>query len=285
MTWIERAAPGDRFADFCLWDYPPVAAPTGGLRSSTLLWAFLDAAGWPAEVAECCRAMRSALGPFQIVWGAKQRAGALAVELYFYDYARLQRRVSLARILSALQPYAACDLAVSERCPYFMFSLDLTPEVLAARRLEAVSIYVGNPGSSVSSGLCYALTADGLQLTNLYAFFDRAAQLDEIRAKLSCSAHLDLDGTWPDILLRPALMHCGIVVVANKRGNDGLYFSRLRLRGFLDFLCGSGLPQAFIDFVMAHRGSLDHLVFDIGYDYRVVEGRVEIIKTAIYGLL
>ena len=203
---IERVAAGDRFADYCLWDYAPSAPPLGKLRSSTLLWTFLDMIGADGRVRDCCEGFRTTLGPFQTVWGIKQRGGRFSFEFYFYDYRRLERQVSIERVLAGLRPHLASSLTISPRRPYFMFSLDLDDEIVASRRLERLSLYIGNPGSQVSSGICYNVSAEGLRLDNLYYFFDRRKELDDIRAKVACSAHLDLRGVDLDEILWPALM-------------------------------------------------------------------------------
>ena len=69
---LERSAPGDRYADYCLWDYPPVAPPAGKLRCANLLWRALAAAGAGPRFYEACRALRTGLGPFRTVFGVKQ---------------------------------------------------------------------------------------------------------------------------------------------------------------------------------------------------------------------
>ena len=280
---IERVGPADRFADYCLWDYPPVTAPLGKLRSSSLLWTFLDHTDPDGGIRACCEAIRQAVGPFRTVWGIKQRDGRHAVELYFYDYARLERRVSIPRVLGALAPRLDCSLSLPERRPYFMFSLDLDAAVLRSGCLAELSVYVGNPSSGVSSGLCYNLSAGGLRLDNLYHFFKRT-ELDDIRAKIACSAHLDLRAFRFEAVLWPGQMGCGIVVVANKRFNDGIYFSRLPLDGFCDFLRRAAFPAAFTTFVEDHRAELDHLLFDVGFDYIWDGEQIRVVKTAVYGL-
>jgi hypothetical protein len=35
---LELSAPGDRYADYCLWDYEPVGPTAGRLRQASLLW-------------------------------------------------------------------------------------------------------------------------------------------------------------------------------------------------------------------------------------------------------
>jgi hypothetical protein len=283
---LERSAAGDRYADYCLWDYPPVVPPHGKLRCANLLWRALDAAGAGPQFQAACRALREGLGPFRTVFGVKKIADRLSFEFYFYDYARLERKVSITRVLDILAPFAACPLTYSEGRPYFMFSIDLDDDIAARRRpLDLINVYVGNPGSSVSSGICYELTAAGLRLANFYFFFDAKKQMDDIVAKVACSAHHDLRTLPLREILRPELMDCQVIVVANKKVNDGIYFSRIGIDPLIGFLERERFPADLVAFARQHRHELDHMLYDVGLDYVIEAGSVRITKSAFYGLL
>ena len=241
---IELAAPGDRYADYCLWDYPPPQPAAGKLRSATLLWHSFAVAGMPPKAFAIAEALRTGLGPFRTVWGVKQVGATLAWEFYFYDYARLQRQVSITRVLDLLRPHVPCPLSYPESRPYFMFSIDIDAEVAAGRRgLDHLNIYVGNPGSSVSSGIGYTLTADELRLDNFYFFFNARRDLDEIVGKVACSAHVDLPRRNLDEILWPEMLDCETIVVANKKFNDSVYFSRIRIDQLILFLDRLDYPK------------------------------------------
>jgi len=283
---LERSAPGDRYADYCLWDYPPVAPPQGKLRCANLLWRALAAAGAGPRFYEACRALRAGLGPFRTVFGVKQIAGKLSFEFYFYDYARLERQVSITRVLEILAPFVECRLSYSELRPYFMFSIDLDDDIVAGRRpLEMINIYVGNPGSSVSSGICYELTREGLRLANFYFFFDARKEMDDIVAKVACSARHDLHGLPMRDILRPELTDCQVIVVANKKFNEGIYFSRIGIDPLVGFLERERFPADLAAFAAERRNELDHMLYDVGLDYVIDAGAVRITKSAFYGLL
>jgi hypothetical protein len=282
---LERTTPRDRYADYCLWDYPPVASPAGKLRSASLLWRAIEAAGG-AHLRAACMALRDALGPFRTVFGVKKIADRLSFEFYFYDYARLERRVSIAQILEILSPFVSCPLSYSEGRPYFMFSIDLDDDVASRRRpLDIVNVYVGNPGSTVSSGICYELSNAGLRLANFYFFFDARKEMNDIVAKVGCSAHHDLRGLPISAILRPELLDCGVIVVANKKFNDGVYFSRIRVDPLIGFLEHERFPADLVTFAKQYRDDLDHMLYDVGLDYVVEGGAVKVTKSAFYGLL
>lgn len=278
-----EAGADDRLADFCLWPYEPLAPTAGGLRSEAVLWAAaqLDPAG--TMLTEVIRALQHELGRGQVVWGIKQADGRLSFELYFYDYARAARRVSLQRVLACLAPFAPSQLSIPDGRPYFMFSIDLEPQWLAARRaIEEVNLYFGNPSSDLSSGLSYRLCADGLEFANLYHFFHTREDAVALRRKLVTSARLDDAEGTADGLLDPGKL--GVVtVIANKRHSDGIYYSRVRAAQMAAFIVEHHYPHPLVRFVQTHLNRLQHLYFDLGVDYAMVDGRLEVNKTAIYG--
>jgi hypothetical protein len=283
---LEYAAPRDRYADYCLWDYAPLTPTAGKLRCANLLWRAIDAGGGDPHLKAACMALREALGPFRTVFGVKKIGGRLSYEFYFYDYARVERDVSIARVLKILSPFVNCPLRYSEGRPYFMFSIDLDEAITSGRQpLETINIYVGNPGSSVSSGICYELSPAGLRLANFYFFFDSHKERDQIVAKVACSSHHDLHGLPIAAILRPELLDCAVVVVANKKFNDGVYFSRIKVDQLIPFLEREAFPAELVAFAKEHRNGLDHMLYDVGIDYVVEDGAVKVLKTAFYGLL
>jgi hypothetical protein len=283
---LERAKPQDRYADYCLWDYRPPAPPAGKLRCANLLWRAIDASGGGAHLRAACEALRDRLGPFRTVFGVKKIADRLSFEFYFYDYARLERDASITKVLEILSGFVVCPLTYSEGRPYFMFSIDLDDNVASGRKpLDMINIYVGNPGSSVSSGICYELSSSGLRLANFYFFFDARKEMTEIVAKMSCSAHHDLRGLPVSAILRPELLDCEVIVVANKKFHDGIYFSRLKIDPLIGFLERECFPADLVNFAKEYRNGLDHMLYDVGIDYVVENGAVKVLKTAFYGLL
>jgi len=278
---------GEGFFDYCLWPYEPLAEPRGRFRSSNLLFHSFAVAG-AHGLYDVCDAIRCEIGEGRTVWGIKFDGTSLIWEFYFYDYGRLERTVSLPRLLRALAPYANSDLPSCERRPYFMFSLDLDAAFGDGAPIDEANLYMGNTGCSVSSGLSYRLSAEGLEFDNLYYFYAAGVEDEQILQKTLCSAHLDLaevrveEILWPE--MRPLEADRGCVVVANKRHNDGVYFSRIRLPQLDCFLRRLNYPTAIVDYIEAHAAELDHLLFDVGIDYQMRDGRVEILKSGYYGL-
>ncbi len=271
--------------DFCLWEYPPPAPSAGKLRSANLLANSFEAEGMGERAFEVVDAIRRGLGDSRSVWGVKEEGGRISWELYFYDYDRLGRTRSIPRVLELIRPWVPCDVAVSEGQPYFMFSLDLgRAQLIDGKALDDIQVYIGNIGGTVSSGICYEVTRGGARLKNLYYFFDARTEMENIIGKVTSSIHLDAPGLNLDSILWPDLRECPIIVVSNKQQRDGVYFSRINVDQLLVFLERLRYPKEHLNFVAGNRSRLDHLLYDVGFDYCVENGRLRIVKSAYYGV-
>ena len=282
---LEYAQAQEPQYDFCLWEYPPPAPPAGKLRSINLLANSFHAEGFGSRAFEVTDAIRQGLGDGRSVWGIKQENGVLSWEYYFYDYARLERERSIPRVLSLIRPWITCGIQTSERQPYFMFSLDFGREqLLEGRPIDEIQMYIGNIGSLVSSGICYAVTREQMRLKNLYYFFNTRREWQEIVGKLTSSVHLDIPDLDLDAILWPEMRDCQTTVVSNKQQRDGVYFSRISVDQLLLFLKRMRYPESHVSFVEENRGKLDHMLYDVGVDFCVKDGSLAIVKSAYYGV-
>jgi hypothetical protein len=282
---FEYAAASDPALNYCLWQYAPVRAAQDKFRSINLLLQSFDLAGVDERAYQIVEAIREGIGAFRTVFGVKFIDGALAWEFYFYDYARRERQVSISRVLEAIRPFLRCEVRATESLPYFMFSLDLDAELAAGQRaLDVVHMYVGNPGSAVSSGIAYAVRAGSVTLENFYFFFDGERQLDQAAGKICSSAHFDDTRAPVDAVLLPQLRRCRTICVANKQTHDCVYFSGIDVSQLIYFLERFAYPRPVLAFVREHTPQLDHLLFDVGFDYRMEGGRLRILKSGYYGV-
>lgn len=283
---FEYTTEQDPYYNYCLWDYAPIAPTADKFRAINLLLHSFDAAGICGGAYDIVEAIRDAIGMFQTVFGIKFVDGRMAWEFYFYDYARRQRRVSITTVLDAIRPFVRCDVPVKERLPYFMFSLDFDNDIFAGRHdMELVHMYIGNPGSTVSSGIAYAVHADRIILENFYFFFDAEKQLAEIKDKISESVYVDDTEVDLDGILRPELRDCHTICIANKQTHDTIYFSQVNVDQLLCFLRLLRYPHNIISFVDQHRDDLDHLLYDVGFDYTTRGSEIQLIKSGYYGVL
>lgn len=276
--------PGDAYADFCLWDYAPFADPAGRWRSETILLYSFALEGVEAQGRALLEVMKRTFGPFRTVWGIKEFDGRTSWEFYFYDYDRLGRARSASTLLSAVQPLYPSVLSPPEDRPYFMFSLAFDAAQLRdGAPISEIDLYIGNPGSTVSSGICYVQDGTGLRMKNFYFFFDTATQRSDAMRKLTTSAHFAEGDIWPASLAWPEMMRCKTVVVANKARNDALYFSRVDAGQLVWFLDRTGFRKDLRDEIARHADRFAHLCFDTGYDFVLTQGQPRVAKASFYG--
>jgi len=282
---FEYATDADPALNYCLWPYARPAPAEDKFRGINLLYQSFDHAGIHPGAFGFVEAIRDAIGPFRTVFGVKLLDQRLGWEFYFYDYARRQRQVSITRVLDALRHVAPCVIAVNESLPYFMFSLDLDDAVArGVRPLDVVHMYIGNPGSAVSSGIAYAVTDAGTRLENFYFFFDAATQLSDVAKKVCSSPYFDDTSLPLDRVVVPALRQCQTICIANKPTHDCIYFSGVTVTQLLWFLQFLSYPPSITAFVRTNRDRFDHLLFDVGFDYRMEGGLLKILKSGYYGV-
>jgi len=284
MERTEYTTEQDLFFNYCLWEYRPDVPFAGKLRSSNLLYSSFACAGADGRMFDLVRAIRGGIGEGMSVWGVKHAKGRIGWEFYFYDYRRRERTRSATRVLKAIHPLVRSSLAVNENLHYYMFSLDIRDELLSgAADLDEIHLYIGNPGSAVSSGICYSLSPEGTRLENFYFFFDPRQHRDDVIAKIRCSAHIDSSAVDIDRILWPELRECRTICLANKQRSDCIYFSGIRVDQLIFFLEKMNYPSGIRSFVEGNRPALDHLLYDVGFDYRMDGGRLVIEKSGYYG--
>jgi hypothetical protein len=284
MDRLEYTTNQDIFYDFCLWEYRPAISCEHKFRSVNLLYNSFDYMGVHERFFDLVQAIRQGIGVSNSVWGIKRMGDDIRWEFYFYDYRRRERERSITRLLDIIRPFIPCAIRANENFHYFMFSIDISNELIAkAGDLEEIHMYIGNPGSTVSSGICYSLTAGGTRLENFYFFFDAEKEMDDIIGKVVCSSFLDVTEIGIDQIILPELKKCRVIVVANKQNNDSIYFSGIDVDQLIFFLKRMGYPEGLVSFAEENRARLDHLRYDVGFDYRMEGGKLLILKSGYYG--
>lgn len=282
---LEYSTAADTLSDFMLWKYAPVAHVEGKLRAASILFHSLEVTGADRRIFELVDTIRGGFGTLNTVWGVKKLGNQIAWEFYFYDYRLRERKRSITKFLDIIRPFAGCEVPVDENLPYFMFSIDVDERLVSGSgKVDEVHMYIGNTGSTVSSGICYSLTKGGIHLENFYYFFDPKVQMKEIVGKVSCSAYFDGSRSGLDQILWPELCNCNVIIVANKRNNDSVYFSRITIDQLVFFLRRLRYPSEICRFVEDRRPELNHQLYDVGFDYRTEGGDVMILKSGFYGL-
>ena len=285
MDRLEYSTDQDVFYDFCLWEYQPAVPYENKFRSVNLLFNSFDVVGVNERIFDFVQAIREGIDLSHTVWGVKQLGDDIRWEFYFYDYRRREREKSITKVLEIIRPFIRCELKPNENYHYFMFSIDVDDHLISrARDLEEIHMYIGNPGSTVSSGICYLLTKGGTKLENFYFFFDAKKEMEDVLGKIACSAYIDTARIHIDQILWPEMRDCKVIVVANKQGNDAVYFSRINVDQLIFFLKKMRYPVKLVSFIEENRSKLDHLLYDVGYDYKMDGKDLIIPKSGYYGV-
>jgi hypothetical protein len=273
----ERCTAQDRFHDYILADYSPVASPVGKLRALNVLVESFALEGLEDQGRAVLDAVRGALGPFRTVWGIKRRRHdeRLGWELYFYDFERRHADLSIANVARILEPLFSIAAPEPRALPWHMFSIEFGRDQLVAHAPAPVDVYLDMRS--------YKLTNQGPVFENVYTFHETRREIEVILERMRACLHFDprVDGLHH--LLPPHLFQCAKLCVAHKRGCDALYFSRITTRALARFLRDQGWPEALVEFVRSREGDLNHLLWDAGIDFASVEGRATVLKSGIYG--
>jgi hypothetical protein len=140
----------------------------------------------------------------------------------------MERRFRMAEFIEATRGILDVTASPADGIPYFMFSVEIDARHLSGELpIQQIDVYIGNPGRAVSSGICYGVSPHGMEMRNFYFFFDARAGLQDIREKIVSNAHVPLQRLRIEDILWLEMESAQTIVVANKRFNEGLHFSRI----------------------------------------------------------
>lgn len=278
VSELEYTARGDLFHDSVLRAYEPVAAPEGKLRSLNLLVESFALAGVEGEGRALLEQVRRDLGPFRTVWAIKHSRDAdvpLAWELYFTDVERTRADLSIERIKKIVAPILPVDAEEPWPLPWHVFSVDFAPSHLRGQGAASVHVYI-----DIRS---YELRGRNFVLENIYTFHHPQEKIDEILHRLRMAVHVNARKENLARLLPPSLLRCYQVCIANKHQADGIYFSRVSTAAFQEFIETHTWPGPLLRFVAEHRPLLGHLLWDVAFDFRTMDGGLQVPKTVVFG--
>jgi hypothetical protein len=282
---FELTAPGDVFCDYTLVPYDPVRSPEGKLRAVNLLVESFALAGVEDEGYKVIELLRQGLGPHRTVFGIKFHAPdhVAGWELYFYDPRRERQDLSIERVIEILAPALPIDARPPRPLPWHMFSVEFDATHLRGSAKAAVDVYISTNPHAKGTDRSYKLRAAELTFENVYSFHRPLFDIDEILYRIQYGVFFSRAEFPLSAVIPPELFRCGHICVANKRHADALYFSRItieQLRFAMKFFGWRGELPEFLD---SWAPSFDHLLWDIGFDFVVDEGRIRFLKGGIYG--
>lgn len=278
MDKLEYTSDNEEFFDFCHDRYIPEKPFAGKLRSINLLLFCFEYTGCTQPFYDLVYLIRDKIGLKKTVWGIKYIDNSFVYELYFYNsrVGERERTIFLSRLLDIIKPYYRCDIKVDENVPYFMFSIDLFPGFYE-QKIEGVHSYIER--------FSYFLSETGMKLENHYSFYkpDNKNKKEKLAFDLVYSAFVDYSVVKFNEVMLPELTSCKLICRSHKAENDGIYFCGLNIDQFLFFLRKFNYPQPFVSFVEDNREKLDHLQYDVGFDYKMEDSKLKIIKSGYYG--
>ncbi len=280
----------DPLLNYCHWSYEsPLPnskqASWEKLRPSSLFLLGLREMDDSNRMLRTVRSIQQGVGLHRCVYGIKWHENRWESEIYVYDYQRCNRILSVDRFLGASCGALKSSVKVEDSIPYFMFSFDLSPTAITPEGgVSAFNVYVGNPGSTVSSGVSYCFEQDARVLKNFYFFFDAQTQQNSIREKILCSVFGPHRINQLAEVLPPVLSDCTTICLSNKPECNTVYFSGITSQQLIYFLKWQDYPDKFITFVTEHNRRLDHLRYDVGIDYRYENNHVLFLRSGIYGV-
>lgn len=280
-----ESGPDDRYFDYCLEPYRPRRPWRGKLRAENLLWLSLAVGGTLDALRPPLQAVQQSLGADMTVWGVKWDGQRLFWEVYVYDPQKEDPQASVRGLAQTLEPWLRGFPSIDESIPYQMVSFDLDGAVAGRGTVDDVNLYL--TGGQGHAGRSYKAREGSFELENTYRFLDAKREIDQILPLLKASVFVDY-GTPARLskVLVPELYACKKVCVAKKRRCDGVYFSGIAVEQLLFFLRRFAYPQALVDFVTRHQARFEHLLFDVGLDYRQdADGAIAYPKTSFYGTL
>ena len=262
------------FYDYCHYEYFPDRNVRNAMKSIELLFDSFKFANCNKSFFDLVDCIRRKLGPEQTVWGVKKSDELISWEFYFYNWEKKNPQITISNLLKICRPFFTSRIVPDENISYFMFSIDISSDLLASRKLPGVHVYAGDS---------YFLDETGMTLENQYNFYSPKKDIRKLVCDIKQSTIVDFSRIKLTSILWPELIDCYSICRSRKKKKDAIYYSRLNLQQFLFFLKKLNYPKEIIAFIERNRAKLGHLKFDIGFDYVMHGSTIEIVKSGYYG--
>lgn len=264
----------DRFYDYCHFEYKPGNVPKDKLRSADLLIHSFKSAKCGKQFYDFIDILRQKFGVNNTVWGIKKNDENPAWEFYFYNPEKKDSRINISNFIKVSKKFFSADMKVNENVPYFMFSVDITKKLFKSKKLQGLHVYVDNS---------YFLDKTGMTLENQYSFYQPKREKKGLVFDIKKSAIIDFTKIKLSEILWSRLIDCYSICRSHKRKNDAIYYSRINIDQFIIFLKKLNYPNKLISFIEKNKQKLNHLYYDVGFDYSMENNKLKIIKSGYYG--
>lgn len=268
--------------DFCLREYSSSTHTLGKFRSINLFNQSLSDldAQYVDVISQLIAAIKATIGINKTVWRVKNIDNVLEWEFYFYNYDKKDKELTIANVLKFLEFFFIIDIDVDESLDYFVFSIDISKNVLLKKELDCINLYIKDP--SIQSVKSYLVNKTGINLENTYFFYERNDISSAIHRLKTSSTILDFKQIKLDDVIWPEL-DCKTIWIANKQKSDSLYYAGINVHQFLFFLEKINYPDEIVSFVKNNIHLLDHLKYDVGIDFNMENGKLNVVKSSYFG--
>lgn len=277
--------------DFILKPHPMAADPTGRPTSLDVLMAVnepgsADHRAWTRIV----DAIRSRVGENRSVWGVKLHEGRISYELYFchHQYPPTEDLQpffdEIVAAFGGISDWSApVDLPPSTGMVSFEFDIDDDGGIHGPSTIETYQ--PSEPTENV--WVNYRLGNGAHELRNTYQTHDLPEDEAGLATWIACSRFSTpthpLAGAHDWIGRISGLRECIGTWCARKPAADGMYLRRVHPEDLAAFLDTYAYPPRIRTFVHENTAALDHLRFEVSFDYTVDNDDVDVHKTGFYG--
>ena len=219
------------------------------------------------------------IGENHTVWGIQKTVGDdnIDVEYYYYTQApRWNGNPTIAwNLVGSVLGNMYEDHLKKRSLPIDfragMFSLDMPRD--AETKIHSTDIYHMEP----RKGFCIIWNKDGLFNKNKYWFTYTHEEAMNVLASAKvpgCSMLFGNEGKWNESMC-----------LSRKRERFwSIYYSKVSIDTFICFLKRFNYPSHIQDYVSENKSKLDHMYYDIGYDFIIQPGAfVQCLKSGFYG--
>ncbi len=276
--------------DFIMDPYPMASDPAGRPTSLDLFLATLPADAVQRPIFEAlAERIIDAIGPDRTVWGMKLTGDEVAWELYFYPHRRdpdTTPATFFERARNAFEGVVGWAAPRDIPTNASLVSFEFTLEHDAVTEPREIDVY--HPVEGGADMIVAYRHSDGHhRLKNTYELFRFPDRLDALKARLESSRFASPvnEGVAADHWLGEieASKRCSLAWCSYKPEGDGIYLGLVDASDLARFLDRYSYPAHLRGWVLKHLDRLDHLRYDLGFDYTVTDGTVDVAKSGFYG--
>lgn len=277
-----RSAGGERLVDLAFAPYRPLRPTAGKAGGDALLWEALQVAGARERWESALRAIQRGVGRGRTIWGASVGAAQRTWRLRLANPGRVRL---LEALRAELGPWLAVAPSVDDDGAYDVLGIELSEEVAASGRVDAVSHYLR--GAEPRTLEVWEVGPAGRRRVDEVLIAEAKREINVTLPRIKASGAVDFTGDRSLLgrTLIPELFACRYLHVCRRGDADALVYSGINVDQLTWFLARFDHPAALVDYARRERERLDHLLFDVEVAYRQEGAAIVYPETTLYGIL